>query len=333
MAVAPGVFWLRMPLPFEALDHINLWLIDDGDGWTVVDTGFKSRKVEGLWREILAAHCRERPLKRVICTHFHPDHMGMAGWFHQEFKVPLWMTLTEWSFGRMLCLDAANEVPDEVLQFYHRAGFDDAMLADYRARGYNRFAKAVWQIPRAIHRLTNGDEITLGGQTWRVIVGRGHSPEHASLHCPALGVMISGDQVLPRITPHIGVYPAEPEANPLKLYIRSLERFRGLDPDTLVLPAHGDPFRGLERRLDQLAQHHEGRLDRLIAVCAEPATVVELLPHLFRRKLDDDNILMAAAEALAHVHLLLADGRLGLERGADGVDRYHTLERAADAAD
>ncbi len=320
--VADGVLWVRMPIPIPGLDFINLWLLRDGDAWTVVDSGFGSDEIRGLWEDIFARYLGGRPITRLICTHFHPDHLGLAGWLSQRWEVELWMTLGEWAFGRMLYLDARTELPAEVETFYRRAGFDEVMIEAYRARGFNNFQKAVSEIPRAYHRIVDGAEIDIGGRAWRVIVGRGHSPEHACLHCPELNVLISGDQVLPRISPHIGVYPGEPDADPLGDYLASLPLFRPLPGDTLVLPAHNDVFRGLHARLDALARHHDVRLASLVEACAVPQRVIDLLPVLFRRKLEGGNLVLATSEGLAHLHYLMGKGAIRRDTGDDGVHRY-----------
>ncbi len=333
LPVRPGVFWLRMPIPIPGLEHINLWLLEDGEGWTVVDTGLNTRRIRELWEAVFARHLASRPVTRLICTHFHPDHLGLAGWLAERWQAPLWMTLGEWGFGRMLALDALPEVPEDVIGFYRRTGFGEAAIAQVRARGFSNFRKGVSEIPRSFRRLADGDRLRTGRHDWRIMVGSGHSPEHACLYAPELGLLISGDQVLPRISPHIGVYPGEPEANPLQQYLDSLDRFRGLPPETLVLPAHNDPFVGLEARLDALKKHHAERLERLVAALTTPKSAIELLPALFRRDLGGDHAFLAASEALAHLNLLLARGDISRELDASGVYRYRRSAADADAAD
>jgi glyoxylase-like metal-dependent hydrolase (beta-lactamase superfamily II) len=213
-------------------------------------------------------------------------------------------------------------VPAPVIDFYRAAGFDAAALEALRQRGYGNFRKIVGEVPRSFNRIGDGDNLKIGGRRWSVRVGRGHSPEHACLYCPELGVLISGDQILPKISPHIGVYPSEPEANPLRQYLTSLDRFRDLPADTLVLPSHKDPFVNAGPRLDALAVHHRDRLDRLAGALTEPRTAAETMPVLFRRVITADSIFLAIAEALAHLNHLIAEGRAVRERGADGVDRY-----------
>lgn len=332
MEMRPGVLWLRMPVPIPGLDYINLWLIEEAEGWTLIDTGFKSSKLQKIWDEVADRHLKGKPIARILCTHFHPDHLGLAGWLQQKFDAPLWMTLGEWSFGRMLALEELPEVPAEVIAFYERLGFSEDQIAAIKARGYGNFSKAVTPIPRHFHRISEGDEIRIGPHEWRVIVGRGHSPEHACLYSAALNVLVSGDQVLPRISPHIGVYPGEPEAGPLTQYLDSFAKFSDLPADTLVLPAHGDPFIGLHQRIDMLQRHHDVRLEALLKALRErPHTVIDTLPLLFRRDIKD-HMTLAAGEALAHLHHLMHRGLVVRQQTASGVLEFRHREMAELAA-
>lgn len=321
--VAPGVHWLRMPLPFK-LDHINLWLLEDGDGWTIVDSGICRDDVKQAWERIFATCCADRPVKRIIVTHFHPDHLGLAGWLVERCGVELWASLGEWAFGRMLSLDDGEQARQSFHGFYRAAGFDQAMmqLVDERAHAYKQ---RVSPVPAAIRRIRDGDELEVNGRSWRVIVGTGHSPEHACLHCGSLGVLISGDQVLPRISPNISVWPQEPEANPLKLYLDSLSRFRSLPAHTLVLPSHDRPFVGLYPRLDQLAHHHDDRLAKTLDACALPRTAVEVLNGLFHREFDSHQLFFAIGESLAHLHFLRDEAVMARHRRADGADLFQRI--------
>jgi len=315
--VAPGVFWLRMPLPFK-LDHINLWLLADDDGWTIVDTGIAREEVRDAWERVFADRFADRPLKRVIVTHFHPDHMGLAGWLVERFGVPLWTPLGEWAFGRMLSLDTGELSLAEFHSFYQSAGFDAALLGLVQKRR-NAYPQRVSPIPAAFRRIQDGEAIVINGRVWRVIVGTGHSPEHASLFCEDLRVMIAGDQVLPRISPNISVWPQEPEADPLRLYLASLPRFRSLPADTLVLPSHDGPFTGLHGRLDDLAHHHDDRLAATLDACTEPRTGLDVLKRLFKRELDAHQLFFAIGESLAHLHYLMGRGEVGRQRREDGA--------------
>lgn len=327
--VAPGVHWIRMPLPF-ALDHINLWLLEDGDGLVIVDCGLGIEESKGHWRHILKSHGAgpdagpdARRINRLIVTHFHPDHIGLAGWLADLLKTDLWITRTEWLMARMLYIDTAASNHENVADFYSMHGMP-ADTAEKMFSGGNTFRARVTEPPVLHRRLQAGDSVTIGGRAWRIIVGTGHAPEHACLYCDDLRVLISGDQILPKITPNISVWASEPDANPLDDYLVSLELFRSLPADTLVLPSHNLPFRGLHRRLDELRNHHEETLDRLreAPYPAEGLSAAEAVPILFRRTLDRHQFGFALGEALAHLAYLQGRGELGTMSGRDGVVRF-----------
>lgn len=321
MLVAPGIHWLRMPLPF-ALNHINLWLLEDGDGWTIVDTGICMDDVKAAWETLFAGVMGGRPVKRVIVTHFHPDHAGLAGWLTERFGVPLLMPLTEWTFGRMLSLERDGQSLGAYSTFYRRAGFSAEMMATV-SRRLGGYGKIVSTIPSAIERIADGDNIDINGRSWRMIVGRGHSPEHACLYCETADVLISGDQVLPRISPNVSVWPQEPEGQPLALYLETLARLHGdIAGDPLVLPSHNWPFKGLHGRLEDLQAHHAERLDETLDALHAPSSAVEVLRRLFTRELDEHQTFFAIGETLAHLHHLMADGRVVRSSDADGIDVF-----------
>jgi glyoxylase-like metal-dependent hydrolase (beta-lactamase superfamily II) len=318
--VAPGVFWLRMPLPFS-LNHINLYILDEGDGWTLVDTGLNTPEVKALWQALLAGPLASKPVKHVLVTHYHPDHLGLAGWLCQQQGVPLLMARTEFLLAHYLCLDVRPEPPAEVITFYTRAGWDGPALERLKARGWGMFSKAVSPLPASFNRLQDGDRLTLNGNIWEVFVGRGHAPEHLCLYSPKLGVLIAGDQLLPRITSNVSVYPIEPENNPLQDWLSSLEQIKQLDDTLLVLPAHNEPFYNLRLRCDQLAADHYEKLERLAAFCITPKTAVDAFEVLFKRSVGPDEMMMATGESLAHLHYLEANKRL--ERTSKhGVDYF-----------
>lgn len=331
MEVAPGLRWVRMPLPL-ALDHINLWLADDGDSWTIVDTGLKNRKISELWEQVFTSELEDRPVKRMFVTHMHPDHIGQAGWLEERWQAELVMTRTDWLMGRILSTDVRDEPPEFVLDFHREMGLQEEQIDVMRTHGYGNFSKGVHPIPMQFTRVVEGDLIRMGGSEWRVMIGEGHAPEHACLYSAELGVMFAGDQVLPRISPIIGVYPGEPEANPLGDYIRSLAKFRALPEDTFVLPAHGRPFYGLRERIDQLIEHHQERCETLVTNGVTPLSVHDSLPLLFRRPLEGQNVFMAMAEALAHFNYLISQGRMARQKDLDGVNRYRTVNQADAAA-
>ena len=335
--VAPGVLWLRMPLPFS-LNHINLWALADvdaqGPGWAIVDTGVKTPEVLAAWRQLiaadgpLAATPQGARITRILCTHMHPDHVGMAGWLTRKFQCRLWMTRLEYLTCRTLAADTGREPPDDAIRFYQQAGWPEDAIDVYRAR-FGGFGKYLHALPDSFRRLSDGESFTIGAHAWRVIVGRGHSPEHACLVCDALGVMISGDQVLPRISSNVSVFPTEPDADPLADWIASIEHLRAtLGDELLVLPAHGEPFRGLHARLDRLAGGHEKGLIRLRRSLADsPKRAIDVFGALFARPIDGkgDLLGMATGESLAHINHLLTRGEARCETGADGVRRYRLV--------
>jgi glyoxylase-like metal-dependent hydrolase (beta-lactamase superfamily II) len=324
--VAPGVRWVRMALPF-ALDHINLWLlrdrIDGIDGWTVVDCGIANDATRAAWEQVFAERLDGLPVLRVVCTHMHPDHIGLAHWITQKWGVRLWISATDWNVARMASRVTTGHGGDAAADFMASHGLTDPeSVAKIRARS-NYYATMVPEVPGVYRRLMDGDVLAIGGRGWRCIAGYGHAPEHIALHCPDLGVLISGDMVLPRISTNISVVDVEPEANPLPLYLRSLDVLRPLPADTLVLPSHGKPFRGLHARIDQLHVHHAERLADVVEACRrEPQHAAGLLEVLFKRKLDLHQTTFAMGESVAHLHALWLDGTLVRRRGADGVWRF-----------
>lgn len=315
--VAPGIRWVRMPLPF-ALDHVNLWLIEDGDGWTLVDTGISLDAVKDNWRTLFASH----RLKHQIVTHCHPDHLGLAAWLEQESGAPLWMSQGEFAFGQLLRAGIGSFSVRAMVDLYCRHGLDAGRLAALEARG-NAFAKGVPDMPQTFRRLLDGERIAIGGRDWRVIVGYGHAPEHVSLYCEELAALISGDMLLPRITSNVSVLAPNPDGNPLALFLDSIESFRRLPEDTLVLPSHGAPFRGLHERIAELQAHHRERCDVLRGACAEPRSAGDLLPVLFGREITDAHQTMfAMGETIAHLNYLEHAGVLRRMEDGNGSIRF-----------
>ncbi len=325
--VAPGVKWLRMPLS-GPLGFINVWAIDEGEGWAIIDTGIGGPETVQAWREAFRISLGERPATRVFATHMHPDHIGMAGWLTRKYGCRLWITRLEFLTCRSLAADTGREAPEDGVRFYRAAGWDAEQLETYRAR-FGSFGKGLHALPDSFRRLRDGDEVSIGGRVWRVVVGSGHSPEHACLWCPDLKLLISGDQVLPRISSNVAVFPSEPDADPLHDWLTSLARIRATVPDeVLVLPAHNDPFHGLHARLDRLTGGHERSLQRLRRRLAEPKRVVDLFSVLFRRPIDESVLSLATGETLAHLNYLLARGLAVRTRDEHGVDWYRAAEPA-----
>ncbi len=319
--VAPGVAWLRMPLLFPP-KHINLWLLEDSTGWTIVDTGISSDETRDLWERLFANHLNGKPVTRLIVTHMHTDHVGLAGWLAQRWNIPLWMSSLEYFTCRVLVADTGKEAPEVSLDFYREAGFDEDALAVYRSR-FGTFGSFIGELPQAFHRLADGDTVRMADQDWRVVVGRGHSPEHVCLFCPALNVLIAGDQILPRISSNVSVRPTEPAANPLKEWLDSCRALQSVLPeDVLVLPSHGYPFHGAHPRLQQLIDGHEVALGKLLELCREPQRVVDTFTTLFNNPVGPHSLIIATGESLAHLNYLLAEGHLHVTRDQDGIKRY-----------
>lgn len=275
----------------------------------VVDTGLDIAETRDAWARVFAGDLTGIRVTRVIGTHFHPDHIGLAGRFCAEHDAPLFMTRAEWLYARMLAADARDEVPDEILAFWRAAGWDEAQVAAARTGGWARFGRIVAPLPLGFRRLEDGQALTIGARDWRVVTGAGHSPEHACLLDEANGVLLAGDQVLPRISPNVSVTVSEPHADPLGDWFASIEKLRSLPADLLVLPGHGEPFTGLHDRLDAMADEHRERLDALHALLGEPRRAVDAFVTLFRRAVGADMLGMATGEALAHLRRLEREGR------------------------
>lgn len=328
--IAQGVYWARFSMPM-ALDHINIWLLEDEDGWTVVDTCLDIASSRQTWEQLLSGFMRDKPVSRVICTHLHPDHVGLAGWLTERFDCELWMSREEFLMCKALTADTGREAPEVALRFYRAAGYDGEQLEYYKSR-FGNFGRAVSPLPDSFRRLVDRETITIGGRYWQPLVGRGHSPEHMSLYCPALKLLISGDQVLPRITPNVSVFPTEPEGDPLREWLAANAYLRDTLPDDLlVLPAHETPFYGLHTRLGQVIESHNRDLRGLFAHLAEPRRVVDCFPPLFSREITTELLGMATGETLAHLNCLLGRRRITRTRDEQGVDWYQQIAATAAA--
>jgi len=331
LELRPGLRWVRMGLPF-ALDHINLWLLrdelDGRAGWTIVDCGITSDATRAHWEQVFAEHLDGLPVLRVIATHFHPDHVGLAHWLCERWSVDgfecrLWMSATDFNLARLASSSTVGMGGVSAAAFFGSHGLsDEDALAKIRARA-DYYPQMVPAVPARFRRMLDGQTIGIGGQDWHCIAGYGHAPEHISLHAPGLGILISGDMVLPRISTNVSVVDVEPESDPLRLYLDSIRALLALPAETLVLPSHGKPFTGLHARIDQLIEHHDERLAEVMAACAaQPSHAAELLMVLFKRKLDLHQTTFAMGESIAHLNALWLSGRLRRRRDADGIYRF-----------
>ncbi len=324
--VAPGVLWMRLPLPM-ALDHVNIYALDDGPGWTVIDTGFDSAKGRAIWERLLAGPLAGKPVTRVVATHHHPDHIGLAGWL-QARGAELLTTRTAWLYARMLCLDEqATPLPEQVA-FWRGAGMAVDLLAQRMAERPFNFADVVAPLPLGFTRLQDGGEIVVGGRRWAIRMGNGHAPEHATFWSIDDNLVLGGDQLLPSISANIGVYPTEPNADPLGEWLESSAQFQTVARDDhLVLPGHKLPFTGLPLRLHQMVENHLGALDRLRAHLATPRTAAACFMPLFKREITGGAYGLALVEAVAHLNHLLHRGEVLRSMGDDGAWEWVMHER------
>lgn len=324
LEVAPGVLWMRMPLPM-ALAHINLWALREDAGWAAVDTGMQTSETVAAWGSLFAkGGALQQGLTRVLVTHMHPDHVGMAGWLTRKFGCRLWMSRLEYLSCRVLVADTGREAPADGVRFYRQAGWDEVAIGNYRAR-FGGFGKFTHALPDSYRRLVDGETLPVGAHDWRVVVGTGHSPEHACFYCPELKLLISGDQVLPRISSNVSVFPTEPDADPLGDWLSSLDKLkREVPDDVLVLPSHNEPFRGLHARLDYLRSSQREALQRLRLALQQRKRAIDVFAELFSRPIGaEPNLLgMATGESLAHLNYLLVRGEARRDIDSAGVAWY-----------
>lgn len=316
--VGPGVYWLRMPLPF-ALNHINLWLLRDAAGWVIVDCGYGLETVQAYWETLLAE--LDGPVTRIIVTHFHPDHVGLAAWLQQRTQAPVAMTAGEYLTAHAVFHETSGHGTAAMLEQFRKHGLASARIAALEERS-NGYVRGVPSLPHTYERLFHQDRLMIDGRCWQVIVGYGHAPEHAALYCADAGMLISGDMLLPKISTNISVFAVTPGADALAQYLDSIDAYRELPEETLVLPSHGLPFVGIHARVAAQHAHHEERLRVLEEACTAPRCAAELLDVLFERELDTHQTMFAMGEAIAHLNRLEKASRLTRSTGDDGVIRF-----------
>jgi len=308
-----------MPLPFQ-LDHINLWLLQDEGGWTIVDTGIGNAETRALWEKLFV---KFKDMRRVILTHYHPDHAGNAAWLCKRFGIELWTTQGEYLTAHAVRASSAGYTSEAVLSVFKKNGLDEDRSRRMSAiRGNSRYSELVPEFPLSYRRIIEGDTVRIGGRDWKAMIGHGHAPEHLSLYCGELNAVIAGDMLLSTISTNVSVWSIDPEGDPLRLFLESIARYRELPDDVLVLPSHGKPFRGAHTRVEQLERHHQARLAELLESLRQPRSAGELLGVLFRRPLDPHQTFFAMGEAIAHLHYLYYAGGASRAVGADGVMRY-----------
>lgn len=301
--ITPDIKWLRLGLPFR-LNHVNVWLLRDGEGWAIIDTGLGAQFTKDIWEQVFGEALQGAKPTCIICTHYHPDHMGCAGWLVEKYGVPFYAPLTEWAFGRMISLVPDDSYTQITRNFYSRFGLSGARFDEVVGYG-SHYARNVTPLPTQINRLRQGDRLTIGGRDWLILTYGGHTPEHACLYNAADNIFIAGDQVLPFISPNISVSFYDMLADPLTDYFTSLRALKLLPPETLTLPSHGVPFRKLHLRVEQLEQHHAERLKAVEDFCTQERTVTEIMDMLFPQQLDPHQIMFAIGEAASHANHLV----------------------------
>jgi len=315
--VADGILWMRLPLPMK-LDHVNVYALREDDGWTIIDTGFDSKRSRAIWQKLMDGPLEGRPITRVIATHHHPDHMGLVGWMQSEFGAELWTTRTAWLFSRMLTLDAHEVQKEETLLHYRSGGMDPEIYEKRKKERPFLFSDMVAPMPLGFRRIQEGETIFMGGRQWDIRIGNGHAPEHATFWCRDEPIVISGDQVLSSISPNIGVYATEPEADPVAEWLEACERLAQFArEDHMVLPGHKLVFTGLPARMVQLIKNHHSALERLDAFLAEPHTAAECFVTLFKRPIGEGEYGLALVESMAHLNHLYHLGQVTRTRRDD----------------
>ncbi len=315
--VADGILWMRLPLPMK-LDHVNVYALREGDSWTVIDTGFASGRARKIWATIMEGPLKGLPIKRVIVTHHHPDHIGLAGWMQTEFGAELWTTRTAWLFARMLTLDHHEVQKEETLAHYRAAGMDPALYAKRQSERPFLYCDIVAPMPLGFKRIQEGEVLEIGGRKWHVRMGNGHAPEHATFWCLDEPLLLAGDQILSSISPNIGVYATEPDADPLAEWLEACERLSQFArEDHLVLPGHKLPFTGLPTRMRALIENHHSALERLLEFVIEPKTAAECFSILFKRKIGEGEYGLALVESMAHLNHLFHLGHITRTRRSD----------------
>ena len=321
--IAPGVLWLRMPLPF-ALNHVNLWLLAEADGYTLVDCGYGDAPTRAIWQRHFVTTLADKAIRRIVATHCHPDHLGNAAWLAAHFGSPVAMSQSEYLAAHAMIGQHAGYGQADVRALFARHGMGAEHLAALAARG-NQYHRGVPEAPHAFTRLIDGDTLAIGGRDWRVVSGYGHSPEHASLAAAEAELLVAGDMLLPRISTNVAVWPGEPDADPVARFLASLTAFETLPADTLVLPSHGPPFRGISARVARLRTHHAERLAELrdaLRDARAPRSAHDVIPVLFRRELDLQQRFFAMGEAIAHLNHLWRTGAAERCVANDGAIRY-----------
>jgi glyoxylase-like metal-dependent hydrolase (beta-lactamase superfamily II) len=320
--VAPNILWLRLPLPYR-LDHVNVYLLRNGHGWTALDTGLGTDDCRGAWQAVLAGPLAGQDLQSLIVSHFHPDHVGLAGWLCERYGLKMAMPRPEYLHSAMMQHTPPSYAEGVFRAFYQRHGLSEEVTEIVLSRGHE-YLRRTTGVPPSYLRIKHGDALPVGERTFQVLTGGGHSLEQAMLHLPDEKIFLAADQVIAKISPNVSVHPMEPDLDALGVYLSSLRALAGVvSNDVLVLPGHGLPFYGLHDRVAELIDHHQARCGDIAVACRDRAlTVADIVPHVFTRPLDAHQTGFAFGEVLAHVNHMLSLGTLRPEPDNQGIDRY-----------
>ena len=321
--VADGIYWVRMALPM-LIDHVNVYILEGRHDLTIIDTGLNFRQCKLAWLKIIKNNFGTKPIKNVLLTHHHPDHIGLLGWFHDNFKIKVYASRTSWLLGRMLYLDKQRKPSKEAIDFWIQAGMDKTTLdKKCKDKPFN-FSDVVANFPLGFISLNQGDEICLSGKNWRVEMGQGHAPDHLTLWGLDLPIVIAGDQIIPGISSNLGVYPTEPLLDTVGAWLSSCNRFLKLAKDQhFVLPGHKSPFLGLSARLRQLIDNHVSALERIEQkLSVDECTAVDLFQSIFKRKITDSEYGLALAEAVGHLNYFRVRNMVNYSIRDDGAKLF-----------
>lgn len=306
-----GVYRLAIPLPGAlSMEHINTWIVDEGDSWSLVDCGYDFSPARQAWQGLERTLFAKKPVNRIVVTHHHVDHSGLAGWLSNRYGAAIYMAEAEFNARCQVFLRQGLWSREEGIDFFERAGLTAveyetvANWLEFNIQGFDR--------PIGRYRTLDGlDHLSIGEHAWQVITVRGHSPAHTCLYCENLGVLVAGDNLLPSLAAFVGIEPGDSLAfDPLGRFLSDVKQLKELPADTLVLPAHGAPFIGLHNKLEQVEQHYRALLEKVLCACAEPSTVMAITRRFFPERIIQKNPFFTVAKVAAVVNHLLAQRQL-----------------------
>lgn len=312
----PGIVWARIQLPFRP-GWVNVWLLEDRGRWTIVDCGFDWEPAREGWKSLLHA-LGDPVVSQILVTHAHFDHVGLSGWLRDRFGATSGMAPIEFEYVQFIRSDWDL---GRFKQFFRAAGCTETMVEEFA--GWKEWAqRAVEAVPIDYIPLHAGDEILIGGRTWRLLCSGGHSRGQLAFWCERDAILIGGDIVLPRIHASIGVSPSDSKTDPVADALAGWRALRYLPADTAVLPSHGVPFTGLHARLDQHEAQCRQRLECLLETCSARSVSASDAMTLVYGNVVPSSPRIAVCEMQAYLNYLEIEGQISRSMFADGVARY-----------